>query len=98
MGPAGHVDFDRLARFIHGMELELGFAILRVEENDAVAIETITSSVHGHLVAEAIVKLAGVFGGSGFAVLACFERFPKSARGGRKGGKGVGDRPIVEYC
>ena len=21
MGPAGHVDFDRLARFIHGMEL-----------------------------------------------------------------------------
>ena len=62
--PAGHVDFDRLARFVHGMELELGFAILRVEEDDAVAIETVAGSIHGHLVAEAIVKLTGVFEGS----------------------------------
>ena len=80
------------------MELDFNFSILRVKQQDTVTVQSVASAVHGDLVAEAIVKLAGVFGGSGFAVLACFERFPKSARGGRKGGKGVGDRPIVEYC
>ena len=79
------------------MELELGFPVLGVKEDDAVAIETVAGSIHRHFVAEAILKLTGVFGGAGFAVLARFERFPNSARGGREGGKGVGDRAVVEF-
>ena len=77
--PARDVDLDRLSLLVHGMELEFSFPILRVEEDDAVTIETVAGSVHGHLVAEAIVKLAGVFGSSGFTVLTSFERFPNPA-------------------
>ena len=78
-GYCTNIRLDRFAFFVHWVELQFDLAFFRVEQNNAISIQSVASSIHGNFVSESIMELASVFGGIGLAVFASFERFPFAA-------------------
>ena len=79
MRPTWDFGFDRFALFVHWVKLQFDLSTLSVEENNAIAVQSISCPIHGDPVSKSIAKLARVLRSAGLSVPTGFKGFPTAA-------------------